>query len=57
MQEGALSPAEKEEENPWHRTSRVPRQGSEQVCCQEPGVRDFTLGNFVSVCVFSQIFL
>lgn len=57
MKEGAFSPAGKEEENPQCRTGRVPSQGFEQVPCQKPGIKDFTLGNFVSACVFSQIFL
>lgn len=57
MREEAFSPAGKEVENPWSRTGWVPSQGSEQVPCQKPGIRDVTLGNFVSVCVFSQIFL
>lgn len=39
------------------KTSWVPTQGSKQFCCQKPGIRELALGNFVSVCVFSQIFL
>lgn len=39
------------------KASWVPSQGSKQVCCQKPGIRDSALGNFVSVCVFSQVFL